>query len=81
MGVKPENYALVMKSLFTLTNIAGALVTMPHKVATVALMDELSTTAQIAGSCNAIKRAKTARWRRHVRRRRVRAACCARGAR
>jgi len=56
MGVKPENYTQAMEALFTLTNIAGALVTMPHKVATVALMDELSTTAQIAGACNAIKR-------------------------
>ena len=54
MGVKAEGYPEVLKSLFTLTNIHGALITMPHKVTTVALMDETTTTVKIAGSCNAI---------------------------
>jgi len=54
MGVKAENYAEVLKALFELTNIRGALVTMPHKVTTLAFMDEISTTARIAGACNAI---------------------------
>jgi shikimate dehydrogenase len=56
MGVKPEDYAQVLKALFQLTNIRGALVTMPHKVTTVALLDEVTTTVQIAGACNAILR-------------------------
>ena len=56
MGVKAENYAEVLKALFALTNIRGALVTMPHKVTTLAFMDEISTTARIAGACNAILR-------------------------
>jgi len=56
MGVKAEDYAQVLKALFRLTNIRGALVTMPHKVATVALLDEVTPTVQIAGSCNAILR-------------------------
>ena len=56
MGVKAEDYAEVLKALFQLTNIRGALVTMPHKVATIAFMDEISTTARIAGACNAILR-------------------------
>ena len=56
MGVKAEDYAQVLKALFRLTNIRGALVTMPHKVATVALLDEATPTVQIAGSCNAILR-------------------------
>jgi shikimate dehydrogenase len=56
MGVMSEDYAGVLKSLFRLTNIRGALVTMPHKVTTVGLMDEVSTTARIAGACNAILR-------------------------
>ena len=56
MGVKPEDYAHVLKALFQLTNIRGALVTMPHKVTTVALLDEVTPTVQIAGSCNAILR-------------------------
>lgn len=56
MGVKPQDYAAFIPTLFSLTNIAGALVTMPHKVATCALLARLSPTAQIAGACNAIRR-------------------------
>src|SRR5579863_6669478 len=54
MGVKAEDYAEFLKAAFRLTNIRGALVTMPHKVTTMALVDEISTTARIAGACNAI---------------------------
>jgi shikimate dehydrogenase len=54
MGVKPENYAAALKQIFKLTNIRGALVTMPHKVTTVALMDEVTPTGKVAGACNAI---------------------------
>jgi shikimate dehydrogenase len=56
MGVKTEDYPPFLKSLFRLTNIRGALVTMPHKVTTLALVDEVTPTARIAGSCNAILR-------------------------
>jgi shikimate dehydrogenase len=56
MGVKAEDYASVLQSLFRLTNIRGALVTMPHKVTTTSLVDELTPTARIAGACNAILR-------------------------
>ena len=54
MGVKADDYATVLKSLFKLTNVRGALVTMPHKVTTVSLVDEVTTTVKIAGSCNAV---------------------------
>jgi shikimate dehydrogenase len=54
MGVKPDDYAVFLKSLFRLSNIRGALVTMPHKVTTTSLVDELTPTARIAGACNAI---------------------------
>jgi len=54
MGVKPDDYAAFLRPLFRLTNIRGALVTMPHKVTTVALVDEVTPTVKIAGSCNAI---------------------------
>ncbi|WP_174363712.1 shikimate dehydrogenase [uncultured Caballeronia sp.] len=54
MGVKPDDYAAFVKSLFRLSNIRGALVTMPHKVTTTNLVDELTPTARIAGACNAI---------------------------
>jgi shikimate dehydrogenase len=56
MGVKAEDYPEVFKALFRLTNIRGALITMPHKVTTVALLDEVTTTVKIAGSCNAVLR-------------------------
>jgi shikimate dehydrogenase len=55
MGCRAENYAAFLKLVFRLSNIHGALVTMPHKVTTVALLDEVMTTAQVAGSCNAIR--------------------------
>lgn len=54
MGIMAEDYPVVMKSLFRMTNIRGALVTMPHKVTTVDLLDEVTTTVKVAGSCNAI---------------------------
>ena len=46
MGVKAEDYPDFLKLLFRLSNIHGALVTMPHKVTTVALLDEVTTTAR-----------------------------------
>jgi shikimate dehydrogenase len=54
MGIKPEDYPTVMKSVFRFTNIRGALVTMPHKVTTMGLVEEVTPTAKIAGACNAI---------------------------
>jgi shikimate dehydrogenase len=56
MGVRAEDYEAFLPPLFRLTNIRGALVTMPHKVATVGLLDEVTPTVLIAGSCNAIVR-------------------------
>jgi shikimate dehydrogenase len=54
MGVKAEDYPAFVKSLFRLTNVRGALVTMPHKITTLTLVDEITPTAMIAGACNAI---------------------------
>ena len=61
MGCREPHYAAFFKSVFTLTNIRGALITMPHKVATVALLDEASPTVRIAGACNAVRRAPDGR--------------------
>ncbi|MFX8565748.1 hypothetical protein ABTL91_19405, partial [Acinetobacter baumannii] len=52
MGVQADAYPQVVAALFRLTNIRGALVTMPHKVTTLAMIDEVSTAARIAGACN-----------------------------
>jgi shikimate dehydrogenase len=54
MGVKAEDYPEFFRCLFTLTNIRGALVTMPHKVTTTQLVDELTPTAAVAGAANAV---------------------------
>ncbi|MDM0105981.1 shikimate dehydrogenase [Variovorax sp. J22R24] len=54
MGVKAEDYPEVLASVFRLTNIRGALVTMPHKITTMSLVNEVTPTATIAGACNAI---------------------------
>jgi shikimate dehydrogenase len=56
MGVMADDYPVFLRSLFRLSNIHGALVTMPHKVTTVGLLDTLSVAVQVAGSCNAILR-------------------------
>jgi shikimate dehydrogenase len=56
VGVEPSHYADVMPALFRTTNVHGALVTMPHKVSTTHLVHEMTTTAKIAGACNAILR-------------------------
>lgn len=55
MGAKPEDFPAFLRSVFQLSNIRGALITMPHKVTTTGLVDELSPTAQIAGACNAVR--------------------------
>ena len=54
MGVKPEDYATSLKAILRMSNLRGALVTMPHKVVTNSLVDELTPTARIAGASNAI---------------------------
>jgi len=54
MGVKPEDYAASLPQIFRFSNIRGALVTMPHKVTTMSLVDEVTPTARVAGACNAI---------------------------
>jgi shikimate dehydrogenase len=56
MGCQAEHYPEFLRAVFKLSNIRGALITMPHKVTTVALLDEVSPTVKIAGSCNAVLR-------------------------
>ena len=54
MGVKADDYPSFLRELFNVTNIRGALVTMPHKKTTIELADEVSPTARIAGAANAL---------------------------
>ena len=55
MGCKPEDFPLFLKAVFKLTNIRGALITMPHKVTTIGLLDKVLPSAAIAGACNAVR--------------------------
>ena len=55
MGCRAEHYPEFLCALFKLTNLRGALVTMPHKVTTIGLLDEVLPTAAIAGACNAVR--------------------------
>ena len=55
MGCEAENYPDFLRLIFKLRNIAGALITMPHKVTTVGLLDEASPVVKVAGACNAVR--------------------------
>jgi shikimate dehydrogenase len=61
MGCREAHFPEFLRAVFTLENIRGALITMPHKVSTVALLDEASPTVRIAGSCNAVRRSDDGR--------------------
>ena len=56
MGCQVQDYPAFLQTLFTLTNVRGALITMPHKVITVGLLDEVTETVRVAGACNAVRR-------------------------
>src|SRR5712671_2071582 len=55
MGCKAEDYAAFLKLVFKLSNIHGALVTMPHNVTTILLLDAVMTTAKVAGVGKALQ--------------------------
>jgi shikimate dehydrogenase len=54
LGIRPEDFATVFPALFRITTLHGALITMPFKIAVARMVDELTTTARIAGACNAV---------------------------
>jgi shikimate dehydrogenase len=56
MGVMSRTYASFFPALFELTNVIGAVITMPHKMRTVEFLDDCSDAVRIAGSCNAVVR-------------------------
>lgn len=55
MGCKADDYDAFLKLVFRLSNMHGALITMPHKITTLGLVDEASVSARIAGACNAVR--------------------------
>ncbi len=56
MGCRGEDFPAFLPAVFSLTNIRGALITMPHKVTTLGLLDDVAVAARIAGACNAVRR-------------------------
>ena len=56
MACRIEAYPSFLRSVFALENILGALITMPHKVTTVSLLDEVTPSVRVSGACNAVKR-------------------------
>ena len=56
LGVKSEDFARAFPEICRFTNFHGALITMPHKIAVIGLIDEVSTAVKVAGSCNAVRR-------------------------
>jgi shikimate dehydrogenase len=56
MGVRAEDFAAALPVIFRFSNVHGALITMPHKVAVTGILDEVSTSVKVAGSCNAVLR-------------------------
>ncbi len=55
MACKSPDYPDLLRAVFRLGNVRGALITMPHKVVTMGLIDVLSPTASVAGACNAVR--------------------------
>ncbi len=51
-----DDFAALLRPLFRMANVIGALVTMPHKVATVPLLDDCRVAVRVSGACNAIRK-------------------------
>ncbi len=56
MGCEAADFPVFLRHVARLRNFAGALVTMPHKVSVVELLDEASPTVAACGACNAVRR-------------------------
>jgi len=61
MGCEAGPYPALLKTFFKLTNTIGALITMPHKVTTLELLDEATPAVRIAGACNAVRKSRDGR--------------------
>ncbi|MFZ9574730.1 MAG: shikimate dehydrogenase family protein, partial [Limnohabitans sp.] len=55
MGCRAQEFSAFLPLVFRLANIRGALITMPHKVSVVSLLDEVTPAVQVAGACNAVR--------------------------
>lgn len=56
MEIEREDFSELFPKLFKMSNVCGAMITIPHKVATLDLLDDYSDAVRISGSCNAVVR-------------------------
>jgi len=53
---EPPGWPALLRAAFAVGNVVGALITMPLKVLTASLVDEIEPSVAIAGSCNAVRK-------------------------
>jgi shikimate dehydrogenase len=58
MACEPEPFAGLLRQLFQLRNLRGAIITMPHKVTVLESLDRVHPAAQVAGAANAVRLAE-----------------------
>jgi len=56
MGVRDADFAVSLPAILRMSNVLGALITMPHKISVMAMLGSVSDTAAISGACNAVRR-------------------------
>ena len=56
MDCTAGHFASLLQAILSLGNTLGALITMPHKVSVVDLLDDVTATVRVAGACNAVRR-------------------------
>ena len=56
LDAPPDSYPALLRAALAVDNVAGMIVTMPHKRTTYALVDDCSVAARVAGACNAVAR-------------------------
>jgi shikimate dehydrogenase len=61
LGVTREDGPTALPAIFRMTNVIGALITMPHKVQVTSMLDKVSRAAAICGACNAVRRDRQGR--------------------
>ncbi|MDQ8031303.1 MAG: shikimate dehydrogenase [Bordetella sp.] len=64
--VRPQNLAAAVQGLRGIENLAGVIVTMPHKSAVLALCDEVTPVAEKIGAANVIRREASGRLVAHM---------------
>lgn len=54
VALKASAFEATFRPLMAIDNVLGALITMPHKVTVVRLLDSISRSVEMSGSCNAV---------------------------